>query len=208
MTGLQYIRKKKGMSQEAVGALLGVTKQMVYRWEHGQNKLSQQQIRKLSAAFECQDSFITTDELTEEQRIEIDRFFLQKDNNISRVETYYHRIYGRSLDTEEKEARAIADIRSVMRSSDKDFETDGQFYEAWEKNINIYNQLTRLLKDSRTKYYIPVMFRILEKLSSPEDTELNEGFQRDLYEIIERKEDDREKLRKGRERINRELGDE
>lgn len=50
---LQALRRKKGMSQEDLSKLVGVTPGMVSRWERGKRTPKYQNLKKISEALEC-----------------------------------------------------------------------------------------------------------------------------------------------------------
>ena len=53
MTNLKAIRKARGMSQDDLGELLGVTRQTVYNWENGQAWPSAELLPKIAKALVC-----------------------------------------------------------------------------------------------------------------------------------------------------------
>lgn len=55
---LQHIRKLRGYTQEALGAMLGVLKQQVYRWEKGINDPTGEQLTKIAKALEVSTDYL------------------------------------------------------------------------------------------------------------------------------------------------------
>ena len=53
MTNLKAIRKARGMSQDDLGGLLGVTRQTVYNWENGQAWPSAEMLPRIAKALGC-----------------------------------------------------------------------------------------------------------------------------------------------------------
>lgn len=53
MINLKAIRKARGMSQDDLGGLLGVTRQTVYNWENGQAWPSAELLPRIAKALSC-----------------------------------------------------------------------------------------------------------------------------------------------------------
>lgn len=48
---LRILRQQQGLSQQALGEMMGVSATSVYKWEHGQSQPDIEMLRRLSALF-------------------------------------------------------------------------------------------------------------------------------------------------------------
>ena len=59
---IRYFRQKKGLSQQGLGELLGISATAVHKWEHGQSQPDIPALQKMSAIFG-----VSIDELCDHQ---------------------------------------------------------------------------------------------------------------------------------------------
>lgn len=71
MNGLNYIRKKYGLSGAALAKRLTVSQPTVFEWEHGKRKIPVEQLEKLSEMFNISSEYFGA--ILESQVEEIDR---------------------------------------------------------------------------------------------------------------------------------------
>lgn len=77
---LKLIRKLKGLSQAALGKLIGVTGQMVQKYESGQSEISSSTLKELSAVlevdirqfFDAGESYVDLADAADAYEVELD----------------------------------------------------------------------------------------------------------------------------------------
>lgn len=125
---LLHLRKKLGLSQEAFGKRLGVTKTTISRLEKGERNITEQMIKSICREFRINEDWFRTGIGTINlSPIDNKLDQLSHELNLSDTEYKFFKLY---LSLDDKKREAVAEFLENI------FDTDSSLASAIEKSIN------------------------------------------------------------------------
>ena len=156
MIGLEYLRKKSDISIADLSNKIGVSRQVITRWENGEQHIPPKRIKELARYFEVDEKYICEKNISRSERIEIE--MEQEANSRAFWDKYW--------DNERKkdsETCAVKDLVDYIQSKDE----RGKL--VW-KEFNMYLQerygITDIYDIWRQVVYFKKTFDNLKKIFS------------------------------------------
>ncbi|WP_346683916.1 helix-turn-helix domain-containing protein [Anaerostipes butyraticus] len=173
MNGFKYIRTDiLQMTMDELAEKLGVTKQSIYLWESWKKDVPSRRLKQLSEISGIPENYFLKQEISERDKLELNRFKLQKElkdaKNEAKEQSYDELLM--KIDCNNVELNIIDTLDKINRvihynlpyfGKAKNISLDDKV-KSMKRKIEAFNRFAEILYGNENQYFIFEMLRVME----------------------------------------------